>query len=96
VSDERKDLLIRYFNLTQKHIKNMTNINGRFKALIFPILAMIHNQIHIDWHNDIKNVINEVNDMCVDIKNDVDSEMKFVEKYSKNKIINLQMKQNLN
>lgn len=96
VIDERKELLIKYFDLTQKEIKNMLNINGRFKALIFPILAIIHNQIHIDWHNDIKNIINEVNDKCVNIKNDLDSEMKFVNEYSKNKIIEIQLKQTLN
>lgn len=96
VNDERKELLIRWFNLTQKEIKNMSIINERFKALIFPILTIIHNQIHIDWHSDIKNIINEVNNKCSNIKNDIDSEMKFVSEYSKNKVIELQLKQTLN
>lgn len=96
VTDERKDLLIRYFNLTQREFKNIKTINERFRALIFPILAIIYNQIHIDWNNDIKCIINEVNDECINIKNDIDSEMKFVNKYSKNKVIELQLKMTLN
>jgi hypothetical protein len=96
IIDERKELLIRYFNLTQKEIKSMSNINGRFKALIFPILAIVHNQIHIDWHSDIKDIISEVNNKCINIKNDIDCEMKFVNEFSKNKVIELQLKRTLN
>lgn len=92
VVDVRKELLVRYFNLTNKEIKNISNINGRFKALIFPILAKILNQIDMEWYNDVKDIINEVNSKCTNIKTDIDSEIKFVDEYSKNKIIELQLK----
>jgi hypothetical protein len=86
IKEERKELLIRWFNLTHKEIKNITCKNERFKALIYPILATIYKEIHIDWHSDIKTIIDEVKNECVGVSNDIDSEMKFVRTYSKNKI----------
>jgi hypothetical protein len=86
IKEERKELLIRWFNLTHKEIKNITCENERFKALIYPILATIYKEIHIDWHTDIKIIIDEVKNECVEVSNDIDSEMKFVRIYSKNKI----------